>query len=154
MSMGCLSIYLDFKNFFWSSPVVQWVKDLVSSLQWLTVLIPGPGTSTCWKKKKKKKISFNSVFFFAFFSRATPAVHGGSQDRGPIGATAAGLHHSHSNIRSKPWLRPTPQPIATLDPQPPERGQGWNPQPHGPQSDSPLLRHDGNSSTVVFFLNL
>ena len=27
---------------------------------------------------------------------------------GLIGATAAGLHHSHSNSRSKPCLRPTP----------------------------------------------
>ena len=40
----------------------------------------------------------------------------GSQARGPIGAAAAGLHHSHSNTRSKPHLRPTPQLTATLDP--------------------------------------
>ena len=38
---------------------------------------------------------------------AVPVAHGGSQDRGQIGATAAGLHHSHSNARSKPHLRPT-----------------------------------------------
>ena len=32
--------------------------------------------------------------------RATPVVYGGSQARGPIGATAASLHHTHSNTRS------------------------------------------------------
>ena len=42
-------------------------------------------------------------FFFAFF-RAAPEAYGGSQARGPIGAIAAGLHHSHSNTRSQPHL--------------------------------------------------
>ena len=46
-------------------------------------------------------------FFLSFvFSRATPMAHGGSQPRGPIRTTAASLHHSHSNARSKPPLRP------------------------------------------------
>ena len=36
--------------------------------------------------------------------------------RGPFGAIAAGLHHSHSNAGSKPRLRPTPQLMAILDP--------------------------------------
>ena len=40
------------------------------------------------------------ISFFRFF-RAAPAAYGGSQARGLIGAAAAGLHHSHSNIRSK-----------------------------------------------------
>ena len=40
--------------------------------------------------------------------RAAPAAYGGSQAKSPIGATAAGLCQSHSNDRSKPWLRPTP----------------------------------------------
>ena len=31
----------------------------------------------------------------------------------PTGAGAAGLHHSHSNARSEPQLRPTPQLMAT-----------------------------------------
>ena len=31
-------------------------------------------------------------------------------------ATAASLHHSHSNARSEPRLRPTPQLMATPDP--------------------------------------
>ena len=41
-------------------------------------------------------------FFFAFWLfRATPMVYGGSQARGPFGAIASGLHHSHSNEGSK-----------------------------------------------------
>ena len=36
-----------------------------------------------------------------------------------------------SNVGSKPSLRPTPQLMATLDPQPTEFGQRLNPQPHG-----------------------
>ena len=31
-------------------------------------------------------------------------AYGSSQAKGQIGATAAGLHHSHSNLRSKPSL--------------------------------------------------
>ena len=38
------------------------------------------------------------VFQFLLF-RAAPEAHGGSQARGQIGATAAGLCHSHSNGR-------------------------------------------------------
>ena len=55
---------------------------------------------------------------------------GGSQARGQIGATAAGLHHSHSNVGSEPRLRPTPQLAAMPDPQPTEGGQGSNLHPH------------------------
>ena len=54
----------------------------------------------------KHKATRHSIFvyFICFlfvcfvFSRATPVAYGGSQ----IGATAAGLHHSHSNTRSEP----------------------------------------------------
>ena len=52
-------------------------------------------------------------FFFLFF-RAVPAAYGGSQARGLIGATAAGLCYSHSN--AEPCLRPTPQLTAMPDP--------------------------------------
>ena len=55
-----------------------------------------------------------SCFYFIFcLFRATLMAHGGSQARGRIGATAAGLHHSHSNARSEPHLRPIPQLTAT-----------------------------------------
>ena len=44
-----------------------------------------------------------------------PAAHGGSQARGLIGATAAGLYHSHSSEGTEPHLQPTAQLSATLD---------------------------------------
>ena len=51
----------------------------------------------------------------------------------------------------QPMLQPqqcgiqlTPQFMATSDPPPTEQSQGWNPCPHGYQSDSFPLSHDGN----------
>ena len=74
-----------------------------------------------------------SVFFFFFFClfRAAPMAHGGSQTRGRIRATVAGLHHSHSKARSQLSLQPTPRLTAMLDPSPTEQGQGSNLRPHG-----------------------
>ena len=78
-------------------------------------LIPCLGTSACCgngKKKKKKSLSkkcsvrYNiqkctDIFFFFFFLlRAEPVAYGRFQARGPVGAEAAGLHHSHSNSGS------------------------------------------------------
>ena len=60
-------------------------------------------------------ILFNSFIYLLLF-RATPSAYVGSQVRGPTGATDAGLHHRHSNIKSKLHLRPTPELMATLDP--------------------------------------
>ena len=75
------------------------------------------------------------LFVFCFFLfRATPLAYRGSQARGLIRATAAGQHHSHS--RSLPIYR----------------GQGSNPQPHGSQSDSFPLRHNGNSYLGFFYI--
>ena len=52
-----------------------------------------------------------SFFFFFFFflvflpsSKAAPMAHGGSQARGRVGAAAASLHQSHSNVGSEPRL--------------------------------------------------
>ena len=90
------------------------------------------------------------LFFFFFWGGASRA-HGGSQARGQIRAVATGLHYSHSNTRSKLHLLPTPQLMATPDPQPTERSQGSNPQPLGYQSDSFPLRHDRNSSLYFLF---
>ena len=70
------------------------------------------------------------IFFFFFFFlsfclfRAAPTAHEGSQARGLIGAVAAGLRQSHSNVGSEPCLLTTPQLTATPDPQPTEQGQG------------------------------
>ena len=41
--------------------------------------------------------------------------YGGSQARGPIGAVAPGLRHSHSNSGFEWHLLHTPQLMATLD---------------------------------------
>ena len=54
------------------------------------------------------------VFVLLLF-RAAPVAHGGSQARGPFGAVAADLHHSHSNSGSKAHLQPTPQSTAMPD---------------------------------------
>ena len=72
-------------------------------------------------------------FFFFFFClfRAAPTAYGSSRARGRIRAVAAGLHHSHSNMGSELHLGPISQLTAVLDPQPTERGHGWNPCPHG-----------------------
>ena len=58
------------------------------------------------------------LYFFCLFaiSWAAPMAYGGSQARGRIGAIAASLRQSHSNVGSEPCLRPTPQLTATLDP--------------------------------------
>jgi len=44
-------------------------------------------------------IVFYFFFFHIYFFRATPTAHGGSQARGRIGATAAGLPHSSRRRR-------------------------------------------------------
>ena len=56
-------------------------------------------------------VSIVFFFFFGVFFRAAPTAYGGSQARGPIGAMAAGLHHSHSNARSLAhWAKPGVEP--------------------------------------------
>ena len=72
---------------------------------------------------------FHFLFFLLF--RNAPTAYGGSQARGPIGATAADLHHSHGNWGSELRLQPTPQIIAAPNPRPTEQGQGSHPQPCG-----------------------
>ena len=44
--------------------------------------------------------TFLFFFFFGLFRDAL-AAYGGSQARGPLAATAAGLHHGHSNVGSE-----------------------------------------------------
>ena len=58
---------------------------------------------------------FFVVVVFCCF-RAIPTAYGGSQARGLTRPIAAGLHQSHSNARSEPCLRPTPQLTPTPDP--------------------------------------
>ena len=42
----------------------------------------------------------SGLYALFFFFRASPMAYGTSQTRGPIGAAAAGLRHSHSNSGS------------------------------------------------------
>ena len=63
-----------------------------------------------------QEMHFLFVFGLFAISRAASAAYGGSQARGLIGAVAAGLHQSHSNVGSELRLRPTPQVAATPDP--------------------------------------
>ena len=56
------------------------------------------------------------MFCLFVFPRAAPVAYGGFQDRGLIGAVAAGLHHSNSNSGSQLRLQPIPQLMAMLDP--------------------------------------
>ena len=60
-------------------------------------------------------ILFFIIYLFLLF-RAAPTAYGGSQAQSLIGATAAGLHHSHSNARPEQRLGPTPQLTASPDP--------------------------------------
>ena len=56
-------------------------------------------------KETNRLIEKRSDFVCLFVCfRAAPTAYGGSQARGPIGAAAAGLHHSHRNAGSKPHL--------------------------------------------------
>ena len=43
-------------------------------------------------------------YLFIFILRATSAAYGSFQARGLVGAAAAGLHHSHSNMGSEQHL--------------------------------------------------
>ena len=60
---------------------------------------------------------YYSTFSLFFFFRATLAACGSSQARSQVGATAAGLHHSHSNTRSLThWARPGIKPTSSWFP--------------------------------------
>ena len=90
------------------------------------------GTRRPFKRKyfRRKRAEYESVredllyssfwtaillfFYFILHFRAASVANGGSQARGLIGATAAGLLHSHNYARSK--LQPTPQLTANPDP--------------------------------------
>ena len=71
------------------------------------------------------------LFLFFLLFRAAPTAHGSSQARGPIGAVATSLRHSHSNMGSEPRLQTTPELTVVPDPSPTEQGQGSNLSPHG-----------------------
>ena len=65
-----------------------------------------------WYKMTHTQKKLLLFIFFGLF-RATPGAYRGFQARGWIEAVAADLRHRHSNARSEPCLRPTPQLTAT-----------------------------------------
>ena len=70
------------------------------------------------QKDNQACVSFFSPFFSGGWGvgGGAPAPYGSSQARGQIRAAVGGLHHSHSNTGSEPYLQPTPQLVAILDP--------------------------------------
>ena len=71
---------------------------------------------SCWRPSFNPLKRTWAIFFFFGLFRAAPTAYGGSQARGVIGAVAASLNHSHSNVGFEPRLRPTPQLTAMQDP--------------------------------------
>ena len=80
-------------------------------------LITWPGGDQAWSLEMERFsmlglggvcASLSELLFF-FFSFCLFRAYGSSQARGPIGAVASCLYHSHSNVGSKPRLQPTLQ---------------------------------------------
>ena len=69
-------------------------------------------------KKRKRTWDFIYLFIhlFILLFRAVLMACGGSQARGPIGAAATGLHHSHSNTGSELHLHHSSQQCQILNP--------------------------------------
>ena len=99
---------VSFSNLFWSKQCVN-LKEITNI--WFHL--------DCCNWVKCPHYLFIYFLSFCLF-RAAPAVYGGSQARGPVGATAAGLHHSHSNtgyesclyLRHSSWQRRTLNPLS------------------------------------------
>ena len=91
-------------------------------------------------------LSFHSI---SFLFRATPVASISSLARGLFWATAASIHHSHSNLGSEPLPQPTAQLMAMLDPKPTNWVQGLNLHPHGYWLGSLPLSHDGSSMITI-----
>ena len=108
--------------------VVSKIKspDLMNIIFWQGRIINKWIKSWLWIKVKHDEGVF--FFFYIFvFSGHTPMAYGGSQARGPIGAVASGLRHSHSiratsstyttthgNTRSSThWARPGIEPATS-----------------------------------------
>ena len=105
--------------------------------------------ASCVLSRKSVCLSSCIFFFFFCFLGAAPVAYGGFQARGQIRATAVGLHHSHSNVGSKPRLWPTPQFTAMPDPQATERGQGLSNLMVTSQIRFPP-HHNGSSFSCIF----
>ena len=65
---------------------------------------------------RQEPLFYFILFCYFLLFRPAPAAYESFQARDRIRATSVSLHHSHSNIRSKPLLWPIPQLTATPDP--------------------------------------
>ena len=94
------------------------MKDIGVSPAKAQLSSPGSNTSDSLLCPNITLSLYTFFFFFVFLPFLGPlsAAYGGFQARGPIGAVAAGLCHSHSNTGSELSLQPTPQLTATPDP--------------------------------------
>ena len=79
-------------------------------------------------KLSHKLLSGKDSDFFVYFLlfRATPMACGDYQFRGRIRTVAAGLYHSHRDVRSELQLQTVPELTAMPDSQHTEQGQGSN----------------------------
>ena len=96
----------------------EWKRNEIDATTWVNL-----ENIMLSKRHQRQKVAywflvFFFVFCFLFFFRAAPVVYRGSQARGQIRVTVAGLHHSHSNAGSEPRLQPTPQLRAAPNPNP------------------------------------
>ena len=91
---------------------------------------PPPGENHCPRVLGLVGLNKQIKNFFCLF-RAMPTAPVDSQARGQIGATAAGLHHSHSHARPELHLRPIPTAHSNARSLTTEWGQGSNLCPHG-----------------------
>ena len=78
-------------------------------------------TKYVWTAQMKTILSYSAeqmkiFYFFVFFLGPYLWHMEAPQAKGQTGATATCLHHSHSNVGSKPCLCPTPQLIAMPSP--------------------------------------
>ena len=79
---------------------------------WFTRMVKKQGNTWAHLPLTPPPISPSLSCLSPWLFRAAPTAHGGSQARGWIRAVATGLHHSHCNMGSEPYLRPTPQLMA------------------------------------------
>ena len=96
--------------------MATWILPLHEARDRTCILMDASQIHFHWATTETPCIPFFFFFVFLSFSRSVPEACGGSKAMGPIEAVSTGLHHSHSNARSEPRLRPTPQLVAMPNP--------------------------------------
>ena len=136
----CMSMY--FQWIYGGSTDFSWLLSMLQNLSEFTDSFIGLGDIIrivyvqhyVIRKPDKFCLDFFLDFFFLPFVllfMASPVACERAQAGGQIPATAASIHHGHSNTRSEPRLKTTSELTTTPDPRPTEWGLGWNLDPHG-----------------------